>query len=152
MGTAIRLLTAALRIGPRVSLATKRSVCLSRASGASLFARPIYGVHHAPRLLMVSGSTDVRRVGDGADLSSNDADVSIVPPKIPYGGFSPVKCAPAHFTGCTNPLRGNPVVTTVLRNRWSSGICVRSREAGVFDPAFLCSLSGTGREPEDPLF
>src|SRR5271167_155238 len=29
--------------------------------------------------------------GDGADRASNDADVSIVPPKIPYGGFSPVR-------------------------------------------------------------
>jgi hypothetical protein len=28
---------------------------------------------------------------DGADRASNDADVSIVPPKIPYGGFSPVR-------------------------------------------------------------
>src|SRR6266550_8907200 len=28
---------------------------------------------------------------DGADRASNDADVSIVLPKIPYGGFSPVR-------------------------------------------------------------
>ena len=28
---------------------------------------------------------------DGADRASNDADVSIVPPKIPDGGFSPVR-------------------------------------------------------------
>jgi hypothetical protein len=32
-----------------VSFTTKRSGCLSRASGASLFARPIYGAHYAPR-------------------------------------------------------------------------------------------------------
>ena len=33
------------------------------------------------------------RVGlsDGANRASNDADVSIAPPKIPYGGFSPVR-------------------------------------------------------------
>jgi hypothetical protein len=28
---------------------------------------------------------------DGAYRASNDAAVSIVPPKIPYGGFSPVR-------------------------------------------------------------
>jgi hypothetical protein len=28
---------------------------------------------------------------------------------------------------CTNPLRGNSVVRTVLRNGWSSEISVRSR-------------------------
>ena len=28
---------------------------------------------------------------DGADRASNDADVSIVLPKIPYGGFSRVR-------------------------------------------------------------
>jgi hypothetical protein len=28
---------------------------------------------------------------DGADRASYDADVSIIPPKIPYGGFSPVR-------------------------------------------------------------
>ena len=73
-----------------------------------------------------------------------------------------------HYMCSTNPLRGNSVVTTVLQ-RGSSGIGVRSREAGVFhpaamrllptpglygvrsgevdvfDPALLCSLSGTGR-------
>jgi hypothetical protein len=29
---------------------------------------------------------------------------------------------------------------------------VRSREADVFDSAFLRSLSGSGREPENPVF
>src|SRR5215471_21628124 len=47
---------------------------------------------------------------------------------------------------CTNPLRGNSVVTTVLHKRWSSGIGVRSREADVFDSAFSGSLAESGRE------
>src|SRR5262245_8412306 len=47
--------------------------------------------------------------GDGADRASYDADVSITLPKIPYGGFSPVR------------LQGQPVrcdlPTRTVRNR-----------------------------------
>src|SRR5262249_35829767 len=42
------------------------------------------------------------------------------------------KCGAPHFWTGTNPLRGNSVVTTSLRNRQSSGIGVRSREADAF--------------------
>jgi hypothetical protein len=33
---------------------------------------------------------------DGADRTSNDADVSIAPSKIPYSGFSPVRLQGQH--------------------------------------------------------
>src|SRR5262252_6322655 len=33
----------------------------------------------------------------GADRASNDADVSSIPPIIPYGGFSPVRLEGWHF-------------------------------------------------------
>ena len=39
----------------------------------------------------------------GANRASNDAAVSIVPPKIPYGGFSPVRLQGRYFR------RGLPV-------------------------------------------
>jgi len=42
--------------------------------------------------------------------------------------------------GCTNPLRGNSVVRTVLRNGWSLGMAVRSREASFLHPAAMRSL------------
>jgi len=47
--------------------------------------------------------------GDGTDRASHDADVSIALPKIPYGGFSPVR------------LQGQPIKcdlpTRAARNR-----------------------------------
>jgi hypothetical protein len=54
------------------------------------------------------------------------------------------------FNGdCTNPLRGNPVVTTVLATGGpQESACARERKASSTQP----SLLGTGREPEDPLF
>ena len=50
---------------------------------------------------------------------------------------------------CTNPLRGNPVVTTVLATGGpQESACARERKASSTQP----SLLETGREPEDPLF
>jgi len=34
--------------------------------------------------------------GNGAERASNDADVSIAPSKIPYGGFSPIRLQGQH--------------------------------------------------------
>ena len=67
---------------------------------------------------------------DGADRASHDADVSIIPPKIPYGGFSPVRLqgwcistrlpasrrprvAPSRFASC---LRAHRFQLFVLRS------------------------------------
>ena len=37
---------------------------------------------------------------DGANRASNDADVSIAPPKIPYGGFSPIRLQGRPISRC----------------------------------------------------
>ncbi len=42
-------------------------------------------MHRRPNATVIVGW------GDGADRASHDADVSITLPKIPYGGFSPVR-------------------------------------------------------------
>jgi hypothetical protein len=61
---------------------------------------------------------------DGADRASHDADVSIIPPKIPYGGFSPVR------------LQGWHVSTSLP----ASGVHV-SRPPGLHRPFVLTAFS-----------
>ena len=40
---------------------------------------------------ILSYNTQKNSINIGADRASNDADVSSIPPLIPYGGFSPVR-------------------------------------------------------------
>src|SRR5262249_57056127 len=65
--------------------------------------------------------------GDGADRASYDADVSITLPKIPYGGFSPVRLQSPPVT-CDLPTR-------TLRNRERQlPACSRARDSFVLTP------------------
>ena len=71
-----------------------RGSILSHGARAPANSRRVRGIGHR-RPVYLPGCFEEKRdsVGwdDGADRASNDADVSIVPPKIPYGGFSPVR-------------------------------------------------------------
>src|SRR5260370_40443461 len=69
-------------------VARVRGACPHLLCSFSCVKRP-YRPPFAPRGAQCRNSS----IGwdDGADRASNDADVSIVPPKIPYGGFSPVR-------------------------------------------------------------
>jgi hypothetical protein len=65
---------------------------LSRLNGAGL-CPPLPTLRRRPRGRQRTARGQWRSVGDdrGADRASNDADVSSIPPIIPYGGFSPVR-------------------------------------------------------------
>src|SRR6266702_4988700 len=64
--------------------------------------------------------------GNGADRASNDADVSIASPKIPYGGFSPVR------------LQGR-----TLRQGLPSSLVCHCPSCSLLSPCVPCSVSGT---------
>jgi len=69
--------------------------------------------------------------------ASNDADVSIAPPKIPYGGFSPVRLQGWPTGGafpCGVPVKPAPGIP-VASVRFASVVCVLRRQ---FSIAALC--------------
>src|ERR1700704_4149698 len=59
---------------------------------AGLYA-PLPTLRRRPRgrLRTDRGRRGLVRADRGADRASNDADVSSIPPIIPYGGFSPIR-------------------------------------------------------------
>ena len=69
---------------------------------------------------------------NGADRASNDADVSIVPPKIPYGGFSPVRLQGRLSDEAFLPKRDQPriaqfaLILRALRAIVGSLLCVEA--------------------------
>jgi len=66
-----------------LKLSVPATLCVLRT------ARQIGLIRARSRSLMVEW-------GNGAERASNDADVSIAPSKIPYGGFSPVRLQGQH--------------------------------------------------------
>ena len=52
---------------------------------------------HLPKLRYCRSMSQAVGWDRGADRASNDADVSSIPPKIPYGGFSPVRLQGWHI-------------------------------------------------------
>jgi hypothetical protein len=73
------------------------------------------------------------------DASAPGATLNIVQPNY-YYAYREYFDDCTHRSVCTNPLRGNSVVRTVLRNWWSLGMAVRSREASFLHPAAMRSL------------
>ncbi len=75
--------------GTRRAESPRRSRCTTSQGARPEDARQIGLIRARSRSLMVEW-------GNGAERASNDADVSIAPSKIPYGGFSPVRLQGQH--------------------------------------------------------
>jgi hypothetical protein len=62
----------------------------------------------------------------GADRASNDADVSSMPPIIPYGGFPPSTAGglafPLSSDLCGNPCTHAAETTAQEKSRWAAGL------------------------------